>query len=386
LILLWLEGGPSQLETFDPHPGSSIGGETKGIVTSVRGIEVADNLPLTAEQMHRMSIIRSVMSKEGDHARGMYNMKTGYRPDPTLIHPAVGAIVCNQLEGGAEIPRHISILPGNVAARGGYLGAAYDAFKVYDVAGPIPDVRHPASAERYQRRVKELTEFMEPEFARDRLAKLDAEKTLHLATTRAAMTMMTSEQLSAFDVSQESREERNSFGDSPFGRGCLAAARLIEVGVRCVEVALGGWDSHVRNHELQKGACGTLDPALAGLFRRLAARDLLETTLVVCGGEFGRTPQINPAGGRDHWPHGFSIVMGGCGINAGICIGGTNPEPKLDPAKPTDDLTNPVTVSDLHATILHALGIQGDLEVTTPIGRPMRLSDGKPIKQLLTAF
>lgn len=384
VILLWMEGAPSQLETFDPHPGTKTGGSVRAIPTSVPGLEIADLLPQTAAQMHHASLIRSVTGKEGDHRRAIYNVKTGYRPDPTLIHPSIGAVLCHQSRQGADIPRHVSILPGQSPGRGGYLGARYDAFKVYDPAQPIPDVGRRVEAGRFRQRIDDLAEIVEPGFRRGRLPDLDQERTLQSAATSAALTMMDSAQLDAFDVSQTPAALQAAFGDTPFGRGCLAAARLIEVGVRCVEVTLTGWDSHINNHELQRSACETLDPALASLLQTLQERDLLETTLVVCGGEFGRTPSINPAGGRDHWPHGFSTLLAGCGIRAGGLLGATAAEPTLD----TDQLVeknvqDPVTVADVHATILQALDLSFDQIMDTPIGRPMALSEGEPIEAVL---
>lgn len=383
VILLWLEGGPSQLETFDPHPGGRLGGSVKKIQTSAAGIEIADTLPQLAQQMHHGSLLRSVVGKEGDHDRAVYNIKTGYRPDPTLIHPAIGSILCHQSDLGADIPRHVSILPGGKPARGGYLGAKYDAFKVYDPASPVPDVQRRVDDGRYDRRVQDLLDIAEARFSRRRLVDLDRQRTLHAAMTHAALTMMTSQQLGAFDVSQESKSTRDPFGDTPFGRGCLAAVRLVEVGVRCVEVTLGGWDSHINNHSLQSGACAKLDPAAAALIAELKARDLLHTTLVVIAGEFGRTPRINPAEGRDHWVHGFSILLAGCGIRRGSVYGATAGEADFNPEKPADAVSDPVSVSDIHATLLTALGIDHGLELQTPIGRPMFLSDGKPIAALL---
>ena len=197
--------------------------------------------------------------------------------------------------------------------------------------------------------------------------------------------MMSSEQLDAFDVSKESKATLAEFGDSAFGRGCLAASRLIEVGARCIEVTLGGWDSHAANHTLHESRCGVLDPALASLLKRLEERDQLDNTLVVCGGEFGRTPQINPAAGRDHWPHGFSVLLAGAGIRRGHVYGATSPDPKLDSDKPLDDIEDTVTVADLHATILSTLALEYDLEQDTPIGRPMKRSEGEPIGAILEA-
>jgi uncharacterized protein (DUF1501 family) len=190
--------------------------------------------------------------------------------------------------------------------------------------------------------------------------------------------MMTSEQLKAFDVSQEPAAVAAEYGDTPFGRGCLAARRLIEVGVRCVEVTLGGWDAHVNNHEIHKARARVLDPAFAALLSDLSRRDLLERTVVLCCGEFGRTPKVNPLGGRDHWPGGFSLAIAGAGVRGGLAIGQTDPEGIKDPVRPT-------TIEDVHATVLTALGVNPGKENTAPAtGRPIKLSAGKPIRELLT--
>ncbi|WP_372895059.1 DUF1501 domain-containing protein [Stieleria sp.] len=382
VILLWLEGGPSQLETFDPHPGSSIGGEVKAIPTSVPDLQIADTLPRVAEKMHLGSLIRSVTSKEGDHQRAIYNIKSGYRPDPTLVHPSIGSILCHEFPEQLDIPRHISILPQNAPARGGYLGPVYDAFKIGDPQNPVPDLKSPIAEDRFERRMKDL-QWLEGRFRQQRLRDLDQNRTLHQSSTDAALRMMSSEQVSAFDVSNESKETLEQFGQTPFGRGCLAATRLIGAGVRCVEVTLGGWDSHITNHSLQSARCEILDAALAALLDRLVEQDLLETTLVVCGGEFGRTPQINPAEGRDHWPHGFSTFLAGCGIRKGGVYGATAADPKLDPDKPLADVGNPITIGDLHATILSTLGVPYHEERQTPIGRPLKISEGEPVGAVL---
>ncbi|MFK8112221.1 MAG: DUF1501 domain-containing protein [Rubripirellula sp.] len=382
VILLWMEGGPSQLETFDPHPGNKFSGDTKPIDTSVPGVQFADLLPQSAEQMHLASLVRSVTSKEGDHERAVYNVKTGYRPDPTLIHPSVGAVLCHADEEGADIPRHISIVPGNSPGRGGYLGAAYDAFKINDPAGPVPDIRRTTDEQRYDRRVSDLYNVVENEFSRGRLINMEKTRTLHQTATDAAMRMMSSEQLGAFDVSEEPKAVLEAFGDSGFGRGCLAASRLIGVGARCVEVTLGGWDSHAANHTLQSRACEKLDPALAALLARLEEQELLDSTLVICGGEFGRTPSINPAEGRDHHPHGFSIMLAGAGIRRGFVHGATDPNP-VKSKDPLAHVSDPVSVADIHATILDVLGVDYEEELETPIGRPMKRSEGKPITSIL---
>jgi hypothetical protein len=383
VIVLWLQGGPSQLETFDPQPGTDIAGGTKAIETNVPGIQLAAGFEQLAEQMDSVSLVRSIVSKEGDHQRATYHVKTGFRPAPTLVHPSIGAVVCHQLTDNVEIPRHVSILPGQWPARGGYLGDQYDAFQTGDPRQPIPDVQPRVSDERFQRRVKDLLNVVEAEFARGRMPQLDNGKTLHGLSTNAAMKMMSSDQLKAFDVSQAPESLRAEYGDTPFGRGCLAAARLIEVGVRCVEVTLNGWDSHINNHEIQAERLATLDPAFAALLRDLKQRELLDQTVVLCGGEFGRTPRINPAGGRDHWPHGFSVALAGGGIRGGQVIGETSPNPRPENRDPQQDVKDPRNVADIHATVLQALGIRYKRELQTPVGRPMVISDGKVIGELL---
>lgn len=388
VILVWLQGGPSQLETFDPHPGTAIAAGSEGRPTSAPGVLIGKGFEQLADLMHEVALVRSVMSKEGDHERATYNMKTGFRPDPTLVHPSLGAIICHQLTDDVEIPRHISILPGQWPSRGGYLGAQYDAFQIGDPQQPIPDVRPRVSQERFQRRVADLN-VVERQFARGRLNKLDQSKTLHSVTTAAALRMMHSEQLKAFDVKEEPEEVRLAFGDTPFGRGCLAAVRLIGVGVRCVEVTLPGWDSHANNHEVHAERISVLDPALTSLIRELKNRELLDRTIVICAGEFGRTPGrpgapgLNAAGGRDHWPHGFSVLLAGGGIRGASVLGETSPEPAMDPSDHEKDVRDPCAVEDIHATVLHALGIDHTEELITPIGRPMALSKGRVLRQLL---
>ena len=267
IILLWLGGGPSQLETFDPHPDTRIAGGTKAIATAVPGIQLAQGFEQLADQMGSVALIRSMVSKEGDHERGTYLMKTGYRPDPTVEHPSIGAICCHELPvGRTDIPRHISILTGQWPSRGGFLGGEFDAFQVGDPQGAASRRDAPASRARATWRASRDLEVLERAFARGRRARVDA--TLHRETLARARVMMSSEQLKAFDVSQEPASVRAEYGDTPFGRGCLAARRLTEVGVRCVEVTLDGWDTHVNNHAFHK--CEGQDPR-PGL-RRASAR------------------------------------------------------------------------------------------------------------------
>ena len=384
LIILWLQGGPSQLETFDPHPGSVIGGDTVAMDTSAKGLQIANALPRTAEIMHQATLIRSMVSREGDHERATYNMKTGWRPDPTLIHPAIGAVLCHQSEDNIEIPRHVSILSDQWPSRGGYMGSALDAFKIGDPKDPLPNLKSYADPKVFQDRILDLRDVVEKEFRRGRIRDLDKSKTLHESSTTRATTMMASEQIKAFDIALEPSNIVTSFGNSSFGRGCLAAVRLIENGVRCVEVELSGWDTHVDNHNLQSGRCGILDSALHGLIVQLEERGLLEKTIVMCSGEFGRTPRINIAGGRDHWPTGFSTLLAGGPFRRGHVHGKTSDQLLENGRDPLSGIEQSVRIEDLHATLLHAFGVDFAKEIQTPIGRPLALSQGKILESLLS--
>jgi len=375
LIVLWMGGGPSQLETFDPHPGTKIGGEVTSIKTRVPELEISNLLPQVAEEIEHLNVIRSMMSKEGDHERGTYMLKTGYRPDPTLRHPTLGAIVEHELpKNGVEIPRHVTLGQTEWPMWGGFLGAEHDAFKVYDPGIALYNMEHDRPEDSQKRRLENLS-VLEQTFQQGR--RLQSKKTLHQDAINRALKMMSSEQLRAFKIDSEPEAIRQAYGDTSFGRGCLVARRLVEEGVRSVEVSLGGWDSHALNMKNQSANAKVLDPAFATLIKDLRERDLLDSTVVLWIGEFGRTPAINPADGRDHWPTGFSCVVGGGGLRSGLVLG------KTDPNNIKKVPESPVEVPDLYATILQTLGVDYAKEMITPIGRPMTFSAGKPISQLL---
>ncbi len=376
LIVLWMEGGISQLDSFDPHAGSVIAAGAKDIATAAPGVRFGEGLPLTAEVARDFAVLRSVTSREGDHTRATYNAKTGYRPLAGLEHPAIGAVLCHELPAaGLDLPAHISILAGQHAGRGGYLGPRFDAFRTDDPDKPLPDLRSYTKDSLQTQRMDSLA-VLEKRFASGRLATLETERTLHQGSIERARRMMSSEQLAAFDVSHLPAAERGRFGDTPFGRSCLAAVRLVEAGVRCVEVTLRGWDTHINNAEGQTTQLAILDPALAALFRMLRERELSDDTVVLVATEFGRTPKLNVTEGRDHWPHGFSVLLGGGGFRGGIAVGETDPSgEKQEPARE-------IRVQDLHATILNRFGIHYQEELMTPIGRPLALSDGRLIPEL----
>lgn len=386
LIVLWMAGGPSQLETWDPHPESKVGLTASSIKTTVPGLRISENLPRMGERMQHVSLIRSLVSKEGDHERGTYYVQTGYRPDPSVVHPAITAQITKHLpDSEIEIPQHVSLASGDgfVVPRGGYLGAEYDAFRIFDPGKNVRNMKPTVGDDRQSRRLEALNIVSE---AFTRSHSIQARETLHQELIDKALVMMSSEQLSAFSIEDEPQQTIDRYGDSRFGRGCLVARRLVEQGVRAVQVVLQGFDTHVNNLEGQQRQCDVLDPAMSALIDDLVDRDLLESTIVLCIGEFGRTPWVNPLEGRDHWPVGFSCVVAGGGFRAGYVHGETDPnaaqerDVKLSERTPPAD---PVTIPDLYATLLHAIGIDPETEVVSPIGRPFYLSEGAVLDSLL---
>ncbi|MFO1092076.1 MAG: DUF1501 domain-containing protein [Planctomycetaceae bacterium] len=382
LITLWMAGGPSQLETWDPHPEAKNGGPTQAIETRLTGLKIAHHFPQTAEQIQHLSVIRSLVSKEGDHERGTYFVQTGYRPDPTVVHPALGAILTRNLPDPViEIPLHVALGEGNgfTIPRGGYLGDDYDAFRVFEPGRNINNLRGLSDNDRTARRLQGL-DVLNRTFRRERAESVN--NTLHEQVVKRALTMMDTDQLKAFSLDDEPAETTARYGDSRFGRGCLVARRLVETGVRAVQVTLPGFDTHAQNFTGHETQAKQLDPAFAALIFDLVERDLLDSTIVLCIGEFGRTPRINPLDGRDHWPSGFSCVIGGGGLLGGQVIGATgNPDEVGDAKsiKPAD----PVSVPDLYATILKVMGVDYAFEELTPVGRPLKRTDGSPLERLL---
>jgi hypothetical protein len=303
-------------------------------------------------------------------------MKSGRRPEVNLAHPSIGAVCAHELpEAGTEIPRYVSILGADNASRGGYLGQAFDPFRVGDPRDPLQDLTRPVDADRQQRRLEAL-EVLEKGFGDSHPGVERA--TLHQDRTARALRTMSSSQLDAFRIDDEPRAARSAYGDTPLGRACLAARRLVSVGVRCVEVAHDGWDTHVDNFNATASLNAELDPALAALVRELREHGLWESTVVLCTGEFGRTPVINPAEGRDHWPSAFALAIGGGGIRGGQVIGESDPEGKAPPS-------DPVSVADVYATVLASLGIDGAIENQTPGGRPVKLAEGRPLARLIAS-
>jgi hypothetical protein len=366
-ILLWMAGGPSQFETFSPKPGHENGGETKAIPTAVPGIQIAESLPNCAKTMKDIAIIRSMTSKEGSHPRASFLLHHGYLPMGGVKFPTLGSNVAQQIgKQGFDLPSFVRIGGrGADSGGGGFLGVDYDPFVLQNPEAK-PDNTQPAMRdERYDRRLAMLKQ-VDSNFGAVSGADIVAD---HQKLIRKSSNMILSPQMEAFDLSKESDKMRDAYGRTKFGAGCLLARRLVEAGVTFVEVNQEGWDTHDNNFERVAANNATIDQPMAQLITDLRQRGMLERTLVIWMGEFGRTPRINGRSGRDHYPRAFNVALAGGGIRGGQVIGETDAG--------GEEVTNrPVTVNDLFRTVYTTLGINADYENMSRIGRPIKLIDG----------
>ncbi len=401
-ILLWMNGGPSQLDTFDLKPGHANGGPFHEIASQVPGIRISEHLPKLAGQMKHLAVVRSMSTKEGDHGRATFLTRTGYLPQGPVQYPPLGALVSRELaEEEAALPAFVSVAPytrSSPAAYGsGFLGPRYAplvvgadtssdrpepggderALKVQDLA-----VADSVSREQAAARVR-LLQRLQKAFVPSHPGDVPRS---HQASIERAVRLMQTPAAEAFDLSQEKPARCEAYGRNLFGQGCLLARRLVERGVPFVEVTLGGlgdgvsgWDTHAQNFDVVRKLSAVLDPAWATLLEDLKSRGLLDSTLVVWMGEFGRTPRINQLNGRDHYPAAWSVVLGGGGIKGGQTIGKTSAD-----GGTVED--RPVSVSDLLATVCLALGIDPLKNNDSNVGRPIRIVDksARPLREVLS--
>ncbi|MBI1900323.1 MAG: DUF1501 domain-containing protein [Planctomycetia bacterium] len=374
-ILLFMQGGPSQFETFSPKPGHANGGETKAIQTSVSGIEIAENLPNLAKVMDDVAVVRSMTSKEGSHPRAQSLLHTGYLPTASVKYPTLGSLVAKERRDEAcELPSFVLVGGGRALGvpGAGLLGVDYEPFVVAQ-AGTMPQNSQPTtSQDRYKRRLG-LLEKLEAQYAAEGAGQVVED---HQKLYGKAAKMILSPQMKAFDLAEEPGSARDAYGRSPFGSACLLARRLVDTGVTFVEILAGNWDTHDDNFNRTKTLCGTIDQPMAQLISDLKARGMLDSTLIVWMGEFGRTPRINPRSGRDHYPRAFNVALAGGGIQGGQVIGKTD-----DGGSDVKD--RPVTVNDLFQTICHSLKIDPKKENMSSIGLPIKIVDGgQPVSEL----
>ena len=371
-IMVFLNGAPSQLETWDPKPGIETGGPTKAIETAVPGVRIAEYWPKVAKRMKDIAIVRTLHGKEAAHERGQYHLRTGRRLTGSSNHPHFGAVVSHEIgDPDSDIPNFVSV--GRTISSG-FLGVDYAPFQV-DKPGQLPDnVRPAVGGERLRRRLELLRD---QDAAIERAAPQIAVE--HRGLYRKAAELMASDRLKAFTLDGESKQIRDRYGKSTIGQSCLVARRLVESGVPFVEVASNGWDMHQDLWKKMQKQGGEADQAVAALIGDLKSRGLLDSTLVLMLGEFGRTPRINnrePSVGRDHWARNFGCLLAGGGIRGGQVIGSTSD----DGMEVTD---RPVEVDDLFQSMCKSLGIDAEKELWTPEDRPLRIVDaGEVVPEL----
>ena len=382
VIYLFMSGGMTHIDTLDPKPDASseIRGETKTIGTNVSGIQLGHSLPKLAKQMDKVALIRSMTSTQGAHSQGRYYMRTGYTPRSSIVHPSPGAWT-NRLtaDSAKEMPDYITVNCGSSHPGAGFMEAKHAPLPIGDAMAGLQNSR-PAkhtNDEQFHKQLdlrKELDREFDQKFAKGQKHVRDYNESFE-----AAVKLMKSKDLEAFDLSQEGKDAHMLYGPSRFGKGVLLARRLVERGVRFVEVEYGGFDMHNDFTGEMESQMPSLDQALAALLKDLEIKGLLDTTLVVLGTEFGRSPKINSNAGRNHYPKAFSTLMAGGGIKGGQVYGATD----KTAATVTKDK---VSAPDFNATIGHALGIEHDKVIYSPSKRPFRMGarEGKPIAKLFT--
>ena len=388
-ILIWLEGGPSQVDTWDPKPNSSF----KPISTNVDGIQISELLPRVARHMDKLSVIRSMQTEENNHGQATYYAITGHRPTAAMQFPSLGSIVTKETALEVKIPPHV-LVPGWGGGgsqrywKSAFLGAEYDPMVVSDPNKEdfqVPDLRLPKSltVERLEDR-RSFLQLVDGVYRRQ--AELAEYGHMDSFSRQALEMILAPEVRAAFDLSQESEKSRDAYGRTSFGQSLLLARRLVEAGSRFVTAAghdLNGWDTHSDNDERHgKKLVPVLDRTLSTLLEDLEQRGLLESTLVIVTGEFGRTAHHNSKLGRDHWPHCWSLALAGGGIQGGQVVGASDERGAFVAERR-------VTMGDLYATIYKALGIDWHKEYMTPIGRPVKIANsiddetGQPLSELI---
>ncbi|MFN0166415.1 MAG: DUF1501 domain-containing protein [Bryobacteraceae bacterium] len=382
LIFLWLSGGPPQQDTYDMKPDAPLEyrGEFKPVATKVPGIQMCELLPKTAAVADKICILRSVTSVDlGSHERSSRYLQTGVLPVPNTDFASFGSVYVKEKKFQSDVPPFVGVLKPQERGWGaGFLGAAYDPFlagdpseKGYRVRDLVPP--EGVTLDRLNRRRELLKEFNDAWRGADTEAKLNS----YDPAVERAYSMVFSEKVHrAFDIEKEPAKVRETYGMHPVGQGLLLARRLVEHGVKAISVWMPGWDTHSNNFKsLKSKLLPPMDQGYGALIEDLHQRGLLDKTLVVQLGEFGRTPKVNKDAGRDHWPKAFSVVLAGGGIRGGQIIGATD--------KHAAEVTEkPITVEDLSATMFTALGVDLHAVNHTPEGRPIAVvNGGKPVAE-----
>lgn len=378
LIYLFMNGGMTHLDTFDLKPGHENQGETQPISTSVSGLQISQFLPTLAGQFQHIAAIRSMNTQTGAHEAGEYLMRTSYEQIATTVHPSMGPWI-QRFNGrlNKALPDTVLISAPARHPGAGFFDPTFSPLPIADPNRGLENTVAPAylTSESFDKRVKLIDGFDKKFRQKFNVRKVKTYTDLY----SEAISLLSSEELKAFDLNQEEAADRDRYGRDAFGQGCLLARRLIENNVRCVEVTCGGWDMHnsIYNANTLPRRCGILDQGLGNLIKDLSASGLLDETLIVLATEFGRSPVINYNVGRDHHPAAFSTALAGGGIKGGQLYGSSDAE-----GHNVDE--NGVTPSDLNATIAAALGLPLKEEIFSPTGRPFTVAhDGEAVEALL---
>lgn len=409
LVIFWMGGGPSHMDLWDvKDPSQANAGEFKRIKTAASGVEISEVLPTVAANFKNLSIIRSLNSEEADHNRGTIKVNTGRTPSPVVQYPHIGALASSQLtDKELALPGFIGV--GGTAQRigSGFLGMEFAPFTVQNAGQPPANIAMQASLgasenERIERNRRRQRLFYEVEdnFAQNGFPHLrsnkpqgpekDAEEAAlreaagssaqaHSAVYKKGFDLTLSPLRTVFDIAREPASVIEAYGGraNGFGMGCLLARKLVEQGVTCVEIDLGGWDNHAGIfNTIRTGNGPRLDRGMGTLVKELTERGLLKNTVVMWAGDFGRTPRINQNGGRDHWARGWSVVVGGGAIKGGQVYGATTPDGM-------DVADKPCSIGDVFATVFKGLGIEPSTQVRDNLGRPISIAEGKPLEGLV---
>ena len=372
IIYLYMSGGMTHLDTFDPKPGTDEAGGVKAIPTAVDGTMVTENFPLLAKEWNKVCAINGLTTTQGAHEQGNYFMHSSYTMRGTITHPGLGAWM-QRLEGKTNrtLPGSVLVGGGAVGGGAGFMESKYAPLHIGSPTEGVKNSRAMVGTTQFDDRLMLAKKFDEAFHGRYDNKKVRAYKDMYDDAVR----LMRSEDLKAFDLGQEDAKVRAEYGENGFGQGCLLARRLIENDVRHVEVTLGGWDTHTNNFTAVANMAKNLDQALSTLLRDLERRGMIEETLVVLTTEFGRTPQINDNDGRDHFPKAFSGLICGGSVKPGH-YGKTNEQG-------TEVVEGKMGVPDFNATIAYGLGLPLDEIIYSPSKRPFQVADkGKPATEV----
>ena len=368
VIYIYLQGGMSHLDSFDPKENEEIKGTTNAIGTNVPGIQISEHLPKLAKIMDKIAIVRSMSSTAGAHKQGQYIARTSYQLRGSIVHPALGAWAAREVKRETELPGYVLISGPSNHPGAGYLPKKFSPLPIVDPNRGLANAKtDPKIDERLGllNSVNKTANVKQPKIAE------------YVQFYDETLKLLNSSELNVFDLNKVDSKRRGNYGMNKIGQGCLLAKRLVKQGITFVEVENGGWDTHVNNFDKLSQKLPEVDTAISALVADLESEGLLDSTLIAIATEFGRTPKINTNTGRDHHPAAFSSVLIGGGIKGGVVYGETDDHgQKVKKDK--------VSIQDFNATIGRALGLPIDKEVFSPSGRPFHIAgNGTPIKDIL---